>query len=142
IHPSTVVPGATVPRLSIPWGIVEFVLDTSRAIANLLASGTLERYPSIRYIVSHAGGTVPYIAWRMAMSAQELPDFGSKAPKGALHYLKKLYYDTALSTSEQVFAGLKEFVPMNQVLFGSDWPMVNERVVKMETDGLEGSKVL
>jgi predicted TIM-barrel fold metal-dependent hydrolase len=41
-----------------------------------------------------------------------------------------------------VFAALKEFVPMKQVLFGSDWPMVNERVVKIETTGLESSKVL
>jgi 6-methylsalicylate decarboxylase len=142
IHPSTVVPGATVPQLSIPWGIVEFVLDTSRAITNLLLSGTFERYPSIRYIVSHAGGTIPYIAWRIAMSAHEFPEIGTKAPKGALHYLKKLYYDTALSTSEQVFAALKEFVPMNQVLFGSDWPMVPESAVKMETRDLEASKVL
>ena len=142
IHPSTVVPGATVPRLSIPWGLVEFVLDTTRAVANLIASGTFERYPSIRYIVSHAGGTIPYIALRLAFGTMELPDFGTKAPKGALHYLKNLYYDTALSTSGQVFAALKEFVPMQQVLFGSDWPMVNERVVKVETDGLEGSKVL
>ena len=142
IHPSTVVPGATVPRLSIPWGLVEFVLDTSRAVANLIATGTFERYPNIRYIVSHAGGTIPYIALRLAFGTMELPDFGTKAPKGALHYLKNLYYDTALSTSEQVFAALKEFVPTSQVLFGSDWPMVNERVVKIETDGLEGSKVL
>jgi predicted TIM-barrel fold metal-dependent hydrolase len=142
IHPSTVVPGATVPKLSIPWGIVEFVLDTSRCVTNLLLSGTFERYPSIRYIVSHAGGTVPYIAWRIAMSAHEFPEVGAKAPKGALYYLKKLYYDTALSTSEQVFAALKEFVPMNQVLFGSDWPMVPEGAVKMETRDLEASKVL
>jgi predicted TIM-barrel fold metal-dependent hydrolase len=142
IHPSTVVPGAIVPKLSIPWGIVEFVLDTSRCITNLLLSGTFERYPSIRYIVSHAGGTIPYIAWRIAMSAHEFPEVGAKAPKGALHYLKKLYYDTALSTSEQVFAALKEFVPMNQVLFGSDWPMVPEGAVKMETRDLEASKVL
>jgi predicted TIM-barrel fold metal-dependent hydrolase len=142
LHPSTVVPGAIVPKLSIPWGLVEFVLDTTRAVANLIASGTLERYPSVRYIISHAGGTVPYIALRLAFGTMELPDFGTNAPKGALHYLKKLYYDTALSTSEQVFAALKEFVPMEQVLFGSDWPMVNERVVKIETVGLEGSKVL
>jgi predicted TIM-barrel fold metal-dependent hydrolase len=142
IHPSTVVPGAIVPKLSIPWGIVEFVLDTSRAITNLLLSGTFERYPSIRYIVSHAGGTIPYIAWRIAMSAHEFPEVGAKAPKGALHYLKQLYYDTALSTSEQVFAALKEFVPMNQVLFGSDWPMVPETAVKTETRDLEASNVL
>jgi predicted TIM-barrel fold metal-dependent hydrolase len=72
----------------------------------------------------------------------EFPELSTKAPKGALHYLKKLYYDTALSTSEQVFAALKEFVPMNQVLFGSDWPMVPEGAVKMETRDLEASKVL
>jgi 6-methylsalicylate decarboxylase len=142
IHPSTVVPGATVPRLSIPWGLVEFVLDTTRAVANLIATGTFERYPSIRYIISHAGGTVPYIAQRLAFGTMELPDFGTNAPKGAMHYLQRLYYDTALSTSEQVFAALKEFVPTQQVLFGSDWPMVNERVVKIETTGLETSKVL
>ncbi|HEY7640349.1 MAG TPA: amidohydrolase family protein [Steroidobacteraceae bacterium] len=142
IHPSTVVPGAIVPKLSIPWGVVEFVLDTTRCVTNLLASGTFERYPSIRYIVSHAGGTVPYIAWRIAMSAHELPDFGAKAPQGALHYLKKLYYDTALSTSEQVLAALREFVPTSQVLFGSDWPMVPETAVQMEHRDLEASKVL
>jgi predicted TIM-barrel fold metal-dependent hydrolase len=142
IHPSTVVPGATVPRLSIPWGLVEFVLDTSRAVANLIATGTFERYPDIRYIVSHAGGTIPYIAQRLAFGTMELPDFGTHAPQGAMHYLQNLYYDTALSTSEQVFAALKEFVPTKQVLFGSDWPMVNERVVKIETTGLETSKVL
>src|SRR5262249_40400581 len=121
---------------------VEFVLDTSRCITNLLMSGTFERYPSIRYIVSHAGGTIPYIAWRIGMSMHEFPELSVKAPRGAQHYLQKLYYDTALSTSEQVFAALKEFVPMNQVLFGSDWPMVPEGAVKMETRDLEASKVL
>jgi 6-methylsalicylate decarboxylase len=142
IHPSTVVPGAIVPKLSIPWGIVEFVLDTTRAIVNLLASGTFERYPDIRYIVSHGGGTVPYIAWRIAMSAAEYPQFGSLAPKGALHYLQRLYFDSALSTSEYALAALTRFVPSSQILFGSDWPMVPEKVVKMETADLEASKVL
>src|SRR5262245_31368705 len=67
IHPTTVPPGAIVPKLTLPWGIVEFVADTTRCVTNLLYSGTLERYPSIRYIVSHAGGTVPYIAARIAI---------------------------------------------------------------------------
>src|SRR5262245_4891724 len=142
IHPSTVVPGSIVPKLSIPWGIVEFVLDTTRAVTNLLMSGTFERYPSIRYIISHAGGTVPYIAWRIAMSAREFPDFGARMPKGALHYLQRLYYDTALSTSEYALAALTKFVPASQILFGSDWPMVPETAVKTETADLESSHVL
>jgi aminocarboxymuconate-semialdehyde decarboxylase len=56
--------------------------------------------------------------------------------------LKQLYYDTALSTSEQVFAALKEFVPTSQVLFGSDYPMVPEKVATIETQMIEVSKVL
>jgi predicted TIM-barrel fold metal-dependent hydrolase len=142
IHPNTVVPGSIVPKLSLPWGIVEFVLDTTRAVTNLLASGTFERYPDIRYIVSHAGGTVPYIAWRIAMVAREYPEFGARAPKGALHYLQRLYYDTALSTSEYALAALTKFVPASQILFGSDWPMVYESAVKTETADLESSEVL
>jgi len=142
IHPNTVPPGAIVPRLSLPWGIVEFVFDTTRCITNLLYTGMLERYPNIRYIVSHAGGAVPYIALRIALGAHELPGIGDKVPKGALHYLQQLYYDTALSTSEYVFAALRQFVPTSQLLFGSDWPLVPEKVVKMETAGLENSKVL
>src|SRR5262249_52987579 len=51
-------------------------------------------------------------------------------------------YDTALSTSDYVQAALREFVPRSQVLFGSDWPLVPEKVVKIETAGLEGSRVL
>lgn len=142
IHPNTVPPGATVPQLSLPWGIVEFMADTTRCITNLLYNGVFERYPNIRYIVAHAGATVPFIAQRIALGATELPGFIDKVPKGPLHYLQRLYYDTALSTSEYAQAALREFVPTSQILFGSDWPLVSEKVVKMETTGLEGSKVL
>jgi predicted TIM-barrel fold metal-dependent hydrolase len=117
-------------------------MDTSRAVTNLLMTGTLERHPSIRYIVSHAGGAIPYLALRIAFS-ENLPSWPHQnTPKGALHYLKKLYYDTALSTSEQVFAALKEFLPTSQVLFGSDYPMVPEKVATIETQMIEASKVL
>jgi 6-methylsalicylate decarboxylase len=46
--------------------------------------------------------------------------------------LQKLYYDTALSTSEFVFGALKEFVPTSQVLFGSDFPSVTPAVLQAE----------
>lgn len=142
IHPNTVPPGAIVPKISVPWGLIEFPFDTSRAVTNLLFTGTLERYQSIRYILSHAGGAIPYLALRLALG-ENLPGWPHEnAPHGVLHYLKRLYYDTALSTSEQVLAALKEFVPTSQVLFGSDYPMVPEKVATIETKMLEQSKVL
>jgi len=142
IHPTTAPPGATVPKLTLPWGMVEFVADTSRAVSNLLFNGVLERYPGIRFIVSHAGGFVPYIALRMALVGDHIPGMKDNIPKGTLHYLKQLYYDTTLSTSEQVLAALGQFVPKGQVLFGSDYPLVPEEVVKLERSMLETSKVL
>ena len=141
IHPCTAPPGSIVPKLTIPWGLVEFVMDTSRAVSNLLFSGTLDRYPSIRYIVSHAGGTIPYISLRLKLG-EEIPGVADRIPLGTMHYLQRLYYDTALSTSETVLAALQQFAPTSQVLFGSDYPMVPEKVVKIETTMLEASRVL
>ena len=41
--------------------LYEFTFDTTRMVANLLYGGTLDRYPNVRLILSHAGGTVPYL---------------------------------------------------------------------------------
>jgi predicted TIM-barrel fold metal-dependent hydrolase len=144
LHPHTLPPGANVPKLTIPHGIIEFVFDTTRAVTNLLYSGTLERYPAIRYIISHAGGTIPYMSGRITLSTQ-LEVVRDKLPKGPQHYLQqlqRLYYDTALSTYDVVLAALGQFVPTSQVLFGSDYPLVDEFVVKLETSSLEKSRVL
>jgi 6-methylsalicylate decarboxylase len=66
-----------------------------------------------------------------------------RAPKtDGLALLQKLYYDTALSPSEFVFGALWEFVPMSQVLFGSDFPYLTPAVLAAEKYGIESSKVL
>ena len=118
--------------LTIPLGVAEFTFDTTRAVANMLYSGALERYPSIRYIVSHAGGAIPYLAWRIA-GASYLPELRDRAPKtDGLALLQKMHYDTALSTSEFVFGPLKQFVPTSHVLFGSDFPYVTPAVLQAE----------
>jgi predicted TIM-barrel fold metal-dependent hydrolase len=141
IHPTTAPPGADATGLTIPYGVAEFTFDTTRAIMNMLYSGTLERYPSIRFIVSHAGGTIPYLAWRIA-GASYLPELRDRAPKtDGMALLQKLYYDTALSTSEFVFGALREFVPTSQVVFGSDFPYIGSAVLQAEKYALENSKV-
>src|SRR4029450_4888542 len=74
--------------------------------------------------------------------ASYLPDLRDRAPKtNAMALLQKLYYDTALSTSEFVFGALREFVPTSQVLFGSDFPYIPPVVLQAEKYGHESSKV-
>ena len=70
IHPNTH-PSVHVVRDSginpgIPNFMAEYLFDTTRAALNLLFYDILDRYPKIRFILSHAGGTLPYIAWRVA----------------------------------------------------------------------------
>ena len=95
--------------LDMPGFYIEFLFDTTRAVANLVTKGTLERFPNIRWILSHAGGTVPYIAWRLSL-ADFNPKVSAAAPRGILHYLKSLYYDTALSTSPYAMRAVLELV--------------------------------
>lgn len=58
-------------------------------------------------------------------------------PKGVLHYLKSLYYDTALSPSPYAMASLLELVEPTHILFGSDFPFADKQVVKKEVHDLD-----
>jgi 6-methylsalicylate decarboxylase len=101
-------------------GVLEYDFDTTRAIVSLLASGTLSKYPDIRYIVNHSGADVPVMAGRIQdrLSKESL----AKIPNGVLHELRKLYYEVAHATYSWPMAALTRFVPTTQILFGSDYP--------------------
>lgn len=120
-------------QLDLPPFLVEFVFDTTRAIVNLLYSGTLDRCPDIRFILAHAGGTVPYLTQRIAMGQVMLPG----APQGTITYLKQLYYDIALSASPYVLRSLQELVDASRILFGSDYPFAPEILTDLVIRGIE-----
>jgi predicted TIM-barrel fold metal-dependent hydrolase len=77
--------------------LIELGTETTRAIASLIFDGTASRYPDIRFIFSHGGGTMPYLMTRFGVLA-ERPDIAKRLPNGLLHEVQKLYYDTAFST--------------------------------------------
>jgi predicted TIM-barrel fold metal-dependent hydrolase len=135
IHP-TVPPGSQAEQLGIPAPILEFIFDTTRAVANLIASGTLERCPEIRFILSHAGGAVPYLALRLSL-LQADPGFLERAPRGVVTYLQRLYYDTALSATPHALRSLQELVAPSQILFGSDYPFAPEPITGASVAGLD-----
>ena len=59
-----------------------------------------------------------------------------RAPRGALHYLKRLYYDTAISAFPTSFASLRTLVDPSHILFGSDYPFLPEPLVQQQTRGI------
>src|SRR5207253_4721808 len=96
---------------------VEFVFDTTRTILSLLSTGTVTRFPDIRFIWSHGGGTVPYITTRLAGVGQQL------LPKGVMYELQKFYYDTAQAVNPYTMPSFKKMVPPSHILFGTDYPL-------------------
>ncbi len=140
LHPNIHSTSEQLP-LDIPGFYLEFMFDTTRAVANLVYSGTLERYREISWIVAHAGAAVPYLAWRISLANAE-PQYLENAPRGALAYLKTLHYDTALSPSRYSMASLRELVEPSQILFGSDFPFAPEPLVGVEVEKIQENSLL
>jgi predicted TIM-barrel fold metal-dependent hydrolase len=67
--------------------------------------------------------------------------YAKTMPKGALAYLKKLYYDTALSPSAYAMASLLQLVEPTQILFGSDFPFAPRDLVAKEVSDINGLSV-
>ena len=101
--------------------VVEYQTDTTRAIAGILASGTASRFPDVRIIFSHAGGTMPFLIERFAGWAKS-PQIARRLPQGLNHELERFYYDTAQTSNNVAMGALAKLVPNSQILFGTDYP--------------------
>jgi predicted TIM-barrel fold metal-dependent hydrolase len=101
---------------------IEWPVDTARAIISLLYSGSLVRYPNIRFIFSHAGGALPALSGRIANFVARDKNAAGYAPHGALAEFDKIHYDTANATAAPSMAALMAMAPTSQIVFGSDYP--------------------
>jgi len=131
IHPTD--PGMEYDdELGIPNSLIEVTFDTTRAVANLMYHGVLDRYPDIKYILSHGGGTIPYLAWRLAsieygQAGKRPPLFKvfydflvNREPTKGLNHLRNMYYDTANVSGPYQLKALQEFAGPDHLVFGTD----------------------
>lgn len=120
VHP--LAPVCCAPSLAwIQASLFEFTQDTNRCVFSLLFTGTLARFPDIRFIFCHSGAAVPSLAGRAEVMGIGR-EFADKLPHGIDHELCKLHYDIALQANRPALAALFAFVPMSQILLGSDYP--------------------
>lgn len=129
--------------LGRPAPLLEFPLDTTRCITDLLYSRTLQTHPEIKVIVPHGGAALPALAARLAAFTNLAflqPRPASEAE--VFETLAALYYDVALSADPVTLAGLRRIAPIGQILFGSDWPFTPEFGVARNIARLDSSEVL
>ena len=115
----------------VPDTIIEYGTATTRTIASLVFSGTTQKYPNIRFIFSHGGGTMPFLIERLlgntqaeivpGITTEGTPRVNLAQPPGtALAEFRKLYYDTAQISNPVALRALRSVVGVSQILYGTD----------------------
>ena len=141
IHP-TASPDAASHRLGLPDTLLDFPVDTSRAIAKLHYSNTFARTPDVKYIISHAGGTIPYLATRFGIVDEMKVIDGAEERGTAADTLRRLYWDTAVSWKDPILNMLRSVVGMGQVLYGTDFPYLRRDLGVRSRVELESTSAL
>jgi predicted TIM-barrel fold metal-dependent hydrolase len=124
-------------------GAIEWQTDTTRAIAQMIFGGAAARYPNVRMIWSHGGGTMPYLIERFTGMAKS-PRYASKFPGGFEAAAGRFYYDTAQVANPPAMSALTKVVPISQIVFGTDYPArtLAEHVKGLKECGVFGPKEL
>jgi 6-methylsalicylate decarboxylase len=141
VHPS-LHPSSRSLKLQWPGWLIEYVFDTTRAAVNLIFSGARARWPDIRFILAHAGGTLPYLALRLELAPMIEASLRNLSRDEILAGLRSFWYDNALSCGPQTMGALSRVAADDHVLFGSDWPFCDARVVAEEVGLLMASDFL
>jgi aminocarboxymuconate-semialdehyde decarboxylase len=120
IHPTSPV---GVEAMTDYWlmPLVGFLMDTTLAAAKLVFSGVPEKFPRIRWVLSHLGGAIPYLAERLDRGFHAFKECRVNIPRPPSEYLKKFYYDTVNFDRDALMLAIK-FAGADHILAGSDYP--------------------
>jgi predicted TIM-barrel fold metal-dependent hydrolase len=119
IHPND--PIYPLPNIA-PASVLEFPFETTRTATSLIISGALKRFHNVRFILAHAGGTLPYLVPRVSLSISMMPGVAERVGDVRAAFAS-FYYDTALSAGPSTIAALMQVAAPDHVLFGTDFPM-------------------
>lgn len=119
---------------AVPPSVIEYATDTTRTVASLIFEKprSAMKFPDIRWIWSHSGGTIPFLTSRFTRLAWE-----RKMEDDPVAIMRKHHYEIAQGNTAAQFAALMKMVSISQVMFGSDYPY---RDAKEAVDGLVAYK--
>jgi predicted TIM-barrel fold metal-dependent hydrolase len=121
VHPNPS-PDAVAHSLGLPDNLLDFPADTNRAVAQMHYTNRFARTPNVKYVFSQAGGSIPYLAARLAIIDEMgfIPGGGQRGTAADMFH--RIYWDTALAASDPVFRMLRDVAGIDQVLYGTDFP--------------------
>jgi predicted TIM-barrel fold metal-dependent hydrolase len=123
IHGAQTPSSTRYPSPLIPIPVGEVPNETYKAAAHLVTSGKKRRYGNVKIVLSHAGGSTPYLASRVAVLSHHQ---GSElTPEEIIDDFRTFYYETALAGFETNLVALENLVQPDHILFGTDFPAVS-----------------
>jgi aminocarboxymuconate-semialdehyde decarboxylase len=101
--------------------LVGFLFDTTLAASTLVFSGVVARHPRIRWVLTHMGGAIPYLAERLDRGYKAFTECRRHVDRPPSEYLRAFYYDTVNFNPAAIRLAL-EFAGPERILAGSDYP--------------------
>jgi len=98
-----------------------FLFDTTLAAAKLVFTGVPERYPNIKWVLGHLGGTIPYLAERLDRGWRAFAECREHISRPPSEYLRNFYFDT-VNFDPRALRFAADFAGVGQLLGGSDYP--------------------
>lgn len=136
IHPTHPV-DTTLVNKSLPQPMFDYPHETGRTAMDLIIGNTLRSSPQCKIILSHAGGTLPYLIDRPAVMLPLTPMTVGKTTEEILDEAREFYFDTAISSSPFTLTALFMLAKPGHVLFGTDFPNAPSEGIKNFTRQLE-----
>ncbi|ALL79592.1 amidohydrolase (plasmid) [Pseudonocardia sp. EC080610-09] len=134
VHPTSP-PHATALTAGRPRPMLEFVFDTARTYTDLVLSGTLARFPRIRWVATHGGGALPLLADRIELFRIA---FGTGEGDPVAAQLQALWFDTAGTPFPHQVPTLERTLGVERLVYGSDFcwtpaPAVHAQVASLDS---------
>ena len=101
--------------------LVGFLMDTTLAAAHLVFSGVPDRFPRIKWVLSHLGGAIPYLAERLDRGYHAFAECRADIKRPPSEYLRTWYYDT-VNFDRRALELAIAFAGAGHILAGSDYP--------------------
>jgi len=126
VHPAASPALPHQPNFGLPGSLYEFPFETVRLAAQMLYNRTLDRYPGLRWILSHGGGGIPYMAERLTYGPIIDPALAERASADPIAALRRIHYDIAMTGNRYSLPSLRALVPADRILIGTDFPFMPE----------------
>jgi len=133
IHPTSIDISPKYIAGNVSQAVVDFTFGTTRAAVDLVLTKTLATHANVKIILSHAGGTLPFLAERLSI----LPKSHGMSREEVKRDMARFWVDVALSTSKGQLQGILAFTTPDKVLYGSDFPYCSLEQAKHFTDLLD-----